>query len=102
MRWSREYVRILKAIRCVKVDMNSPRDMETSGPFEARYLAFLETITQLRPRLHRYCSRMTGSVMDGEDVVQHALFKAYPKLDQYTDSHPLAPCLFRIHSNPPI
>jgi len=40
--------------------MNNPRDMETSGPFEARYLAFLETITQLRPRLHRYCSRMTG------------------------------------------
>ena len=49
--------------------------MEAPGPFEARYLAFLETITQLRPRLHRYCSRMTGSVMDGEDVVQDALFE---------------------------
>jgi hypothetical protein len=43
-----------------------------AGPFEARYLAFLETITNLRPSLHRYCSRMTGSVMDGEDVVQEA------------------------------
>jgi len=50
------------------------------APFEARYLAFLETITQLRPRLHRYCARMTGSVMDGEDVVQDALFEAYRKL----------------------
>jgi len=79
--------------------MNSPRDMETSGPFEARYLAFLETITQLRPRLHRYCSRMTGSVMDGEDVVQDALFEAYRKLDQYDDSRPLAPWLFRIAHN---
>ena len=69
------------------------RDMEASGPFEARYLAFLETITQLRPRLHRYCSRMTGSVMDGEDVVQDALFEAYRKLDQYDDSRPLAPYL---------
>jgi hypothetical protein len=38
-----------------------------TGSFDARYLAFLETIAQLRPRLHRYCSRMTGSVMDGEE-----------------------------------
>src|SRR5712672_727190 len=79
--------------------MNNPRDMETSGPFEARYLAFLETITHLRPKLHRYCSRMTGSVMDGEDVVQDALFEAYRKLDQYDDSRPLAPWLFRIAHN---
>src|SRR6266568_2359848 len=45
-------------------------DIEPRGPFEARYVAFLETITHLRPSLHRYCSRMTGSVLDGEDVVQ--------------------------------
>src|ERR1700756_2605564 len=70
-----------------------------SGPFEARYLAFLETITNLRPSLHRYCSRMTGSVMDGEDVVQDALFEAYRKLDQYDDSRPLSPWLFRIAHN---
>jgi RNA polymerase sigma-70 factor (ECF subfamily) len=79
--------------------MDNPRDMEASGPFEARYLAFLETITQLRPRLHRYCTRMTGSVLDGEDVVQDALFEAYRKLDQYDDSRPLAPWLFRIAHN---
>jgi RNA polymerase sigma-70 factor, ECF subfamily len=79
--------------------MDTPRDMKASGPFEARYLAFLETITQLRPRLHRYCSRMTGSVIDGEDVVQDALFEAYRKLDQYDDSRPLAPWLFRIAHN---
>jgi RNA polymerase sigma-70 factor, ECF subfamily len=72
---------------------------EASGPFEARYLAFLETITQIRPRLHRYCSRMTGSVMDGEDVVQDALFEAYRKLDQFDDSRPLSPWLFRIAHN---
>lgn len=33
-------------------------------------------LQQLRPRLHRYCARMTGSVIDGEDVVQEALLKA--------------------------
>ena len=31
------------------------------GPFEARYVAFPETLTGLRPSLHRYCARMTGS-----------------------------------------
>jgi RNA polymerase sigma-70 factor (ECF subfamily) len=79
--------------------MDNPRDAAAPGPFEARYLAFLETITQLRPRLHRYCSRMTGSVLDGEDVVQDALFEAYRKLDQYDDSRPLGPWLFRIAHN---
>ena len=79
--------------------MDKSRDIGAPGPFEARYLAFLETITQLRPRLHRYCSRMTGSVLDGEDVVQDALFEAYRKLDQYDDSRPLAPWLFRIAHN---
>ena len=69
------------------------------GPLEARYLAFLETITQLRPSLHRYCSRMTGSALDGEDVVQEALFQAYRKLDTFDDSRPLAPWLFRIAHN---
>ena len=70
-----------------------------SGPFEARYLAFIETIGPLRPRLHRYCARMTGSVLDGEDVVQEALVVAYRRLDTYDDARPLAPWLFRIAHN---
>jgi RNA polymerase sigma-70 factor (ECF subfamily) len=75
------------------------RNLNSTGPFEARHLAFLETVTQIRPRLHRYCSRMTGSVLDGEDLVQDALFEAYRKLDQFDDSRPLAPWLFRIAHN---
>lgn len=73
--------------------------MEDRGKFEARYLAFLETIGHLRPRLHRYCSRMTGSITDGEDVVQDAVFRAYRSLDTYDDNRPLAPWLFRIAHN---
>lgn len=79
--------------------MNSSEYVNPSGPFEARYLAFLETVTQLRPSLHRYCARMTGSVMDGEDVVQGALFEAYRKLDKFDDRRPLKPWLFRIAHN---
>ena len=74
-------------------------DIDSTGPFEARYLAFLETVSQIRPRLHRYCARMTGSVLDGEDVVQDALFEAYRKLDQFDDSRPLSPWLFGIAHN---
>lgn len=33
-------------------------------------------IANMRPRLHRYCARMVGSVIDGEDVLQDALIKA--------------------------
>jgi RNA polymerase sigma-70 factor (ECF subfamily) len=33
-------------------------------------------MVELRPRLHRYCARMVGSAVDGEDVVQEALAKA--------------------------
>jgi RNA polymerase sigma-70 factor, ECF subfamily len=33
-------------------------------------------MAELRPRLHRYCARMVGSAIDGEDVVQDALVKA--------------------------
>src|SRR6266567_4660283 len=79
--------------------LNENHYLDDSGPFEARYLAFLETIATLRPSLHRYCARMTGSVMDGEDVVQEALFEAYRKLDKFDDSRPLKPWLFRIAHN---
>src|SRR3954451_6103393 len=33
-------------------------------------------LAELRPKLHRYCARMVGSAIDGEDVVQDALLKA--------------------------
>jgi RNA polymerase sigma-70 factor (ECF subfamily) len=38
--------------------------------------AFDRLLGELRPKLHRYCARMTGSVIDGEDVVQETMIKA--------------------------
>jgi RNA polymerase sigma-70 factor (ECF subfamily) len=69
------------------------------GVCDARYLAFLATVEELRPSLQRYCARMTGSVADGEDVVQDALFHAYRRLDSFDDARPLKPWLFRIAHN---
>src|SRR5271155_5129466 len=37
---------------------------------------FEQLVGELRPKLHRYCARMTGSAVDGEDIVQDALIKA--------------------------
>jgi RNA polymerase sigma-70 factor, ECF subfamily len=48
--------------------------MDTNTP-EAR-AAFDHLLSEMRPKLHRYCARMTGSVIDGEDVLQEALVKA--------------------------
>src|SRR5207253_5915111 len=79
--------------------VNDNQYSELFGQFEARYLAFLETISTLRPSLHRYCARMTGSVLDGEDVVQEALFEAYRKLDKFDEGRPVKPWLFRIAHN---
>src|SRR5215469_3604615 len=79
--------------------VDSREYLDGSGRVEARYLAFLETVSTLRPSLHRYCARMTGSIVDGEDVVQEALIEAYRKLDKYDESRPLKPWLFRIAHN---
>ena len=60
---------------------------------------FAALVGELRPELHRYCARMTGSVFDGEDVVQEALTKAHDALGQLTEPPPLRPWIFRIAHN---
>jgi RNA polymerase sigma-70 factor (ECF subfamily) len=50
--------------------------MSTSRDQDKARDAFNALLGSLRPKLHRYCARMTGSVIDGEDVVQDALADA--------------------------
>jgi RNA polymerase sigma factor (sigma-70 family) len=54
---------------------------------------------ELRPELHRYCSRLVGSVIEGEDVVQDTLAKAFIALDGLAEAPPLRAWLFRIAHN---
>jgi RNA polymerase sigma-70 factor (ECF subfamily) len=69
-----------------------------SGSVESR-TAFDRLLGELRPKLHRYCARMTGSVIDGEDVVQEALIKAIEALPATGPiAHPEG-WLFRIAHN---
>src|SRR6476646_7653996 len=43
-------------------------------------------LAAMRPKLHRYCARMVGSVIDGEDVLQDALIKA---VESFASSGPV-------------
>lgn len=40
-------------------------------------ISFQQAVSELRPELYRYCTRMTGSLIDAEDVLQEALTQAY-------------------------
>ena len=56
-------------------------------------------LVAMRPKLHRYCARMTGSVIDGEDVLQDALIKA---VESFASAGPIGNpegWLFRIAHN---
>lgn len=60
---------------------------------------FEDRLKALRPRLHRYCARMTGSAIHGEDVLQDALVKALHARSQGTEVDNLEGWLFRITHN---
>ena len=60
---------------------------------------FLALVAEVRPELHRYCARMTGSIADGEDVVQDTLARAYYELSEVKELPPVRPWLFRIAHN---
>ena len=61
--------------------------------------SFLALVSELRPELHRYCARMTGSIIDGEDIVQDTLARAYFALPELEELPPLRAWLFRIAHN---
>ena len=60
---------------------------------------FLELVSGIRPDLHRYCARMTGSIADGEDIVQDTLARAYYLLPEMNELPAFRPWLFRIAHN---
>jgi RNA polymerase sigma factor (sigma-70 family) len=60
---------------------------------------FLALAGELRPDLHRYCARLMGSVIDGEDVVQDTLIRAFVALQDLDEAPPLRPWLFRVAHN---
>ena len=60
---------------------------------------FQRLLAEIRPKLHRYCARMTGSAVDGEDIVQDAMIKAIGALPAVGAIDNPAGWLFRIAHN---
>ena len=56
-------------------------------------------LAAMRPRLHRYCALMVGSVIDGEDVLQDALIKAVEAFGSAAPIQNPQAWLFRIAHN---
>src|SRR5258705_6971749 len=56
-------------------------------------------LVAMRPKLHRYCARMVGSVIDGEDVLQDAMIKAVEAYATAGEIGNLEGWLFRIAHN---
>ncbi|MFI4957874.1 MAG: sigma-70 family RNA polymerase sigma factor [Lysobacterales bacterium] len=72
---------------------------EHPTPDSDRRAALLAVADELRPELHRYCARLMGSVIDGEDVVQDTLVRALIALQDLDETPPLRPWLFRVAHN---
>ena len=70
-----------------------------ASPIGDRRAGLLALAGELRPELHRYCARLMGSVIDGEDVVQDTLVRAFAALQDLKEAPPLRPWLFRIAHN---
>src|SRR5262249_33432997 len=60
--------------------MTSTRSDIPEGPSTLDGAALERLLVELRPKLHRYCARITGSVIDGEDILQDAIIKAIEAL----------------------
>ncbi len=71
----------------------------SAGPTPARHAQLLALADALRPELHRYCARLMGSVIDGEDVVQDTFTRAFAALDELEEDAPMRAWLFRIAHN---
>ena len=72
---------------------------DSAAPTAAAPPDFAQWLAALRPQLHRYCARMTGSIFDGEDAVQETLLKAVEAFPGFAAlDHPEA-WLFRVAHN---
>jgi RNA polymerase sigma factor (sigma-70 family) len=73
--------------------------MDAMSPQKFDRPALEAMLSGLRPKLHRYCARMAGSVIDGEDIVQETLLKALQAIDGSAAVERPEQWLFRIAHN---
>ncbi len=77
---------------------SAPERMESDVQAAARQ-AFDGLVRDVRIDLHRYCSRMVGSSIEGEDVVQDVLAKTFYQLSELGGVANLRGWLFKVAHN---
>jgi RNA polymerase sigma factor (sigma-70 family) len=80
------------------VTMRAMSEPPPSDP-SARHEAFRAMVERIRPELLRYCARMMGSTLEGEDVVQETLAHAFQQLPRLRELPSLRAWLFRSAHN---
>ena len=73
---------------------------EIVGPVKGAWHLFLERTESLRPDLNKYCRSLSGSVWDGEDLVQDTLLRAFARLSQASEPiENVRAYMFKVASN---
>ena len=75
------------------------RPVVTPSEMDASLDTIRENMVQLLPRLRRYAIALTGSVADGDDLVQDAVERALKSLHQWEPGTRLDSWMFRIAKN---
>ncbi len=57
--------------------MSEPINDDAARTLRELWFRYVDTIAPIRPRLHRYCLKLTGSIFDAEDLLQETLLKGF-------------------------
>ena len=63
--------------------MTKPITDESAQVLRALWFDFVAEIEPIRPKLHAYCLRLSGSVWEAEDLTQEILIRVYQNLKSY-------------------
>ena len=69
--------------------MTAPLTDETARTMRALWFDYLDAVQAVRPRLHAYCLRLTGTVWDAEDLVQDTLLRGFGAMGRCDMSPPM-------------
>ena len=71
--------------------MGEPLNEETARAMRRLWFDYLDLVEPIRPKLHRYCLKLTGSLWDAEDLVQDALLRGFGQIGRADMSPPHDP-----------